>query len=69
VVPPASDQVLRAWPYSGTHRDARFRPYPTVTVCGAVFQTASGEENEALAGVRQDAVVSPPTPSAQGLPP
>jgi hypothetical protein len=41
VVSPASDQVLRAWPYSGALPEPIRSAYGTITRYGAVFQTAS----------------------------
>jgi hypothetical protein len=41
VVSPASDQVLRAWPYSGTAHRSVVDGYGTITRYGAAFQTAS----------------------------
>ena len=38
---PASDQVLRAWPYSGAHRQSVHIAYRTITCYGAAFQAAS----------------------------
>ena len=41
VVSPASDQVLRAWPYSGAYPAGAARVYRTITCYGAAFQAAS----------------------------
>jgi hypothetical protein len=41
VVSPASDQVLRAWPYSGEPSSSVGGAYRTITCCGAAFQAAS----------------------------
>ena len=41
VVSPASDQVLRAWPYSGAAAASVGGGYRTITCYGAAFQTAS----------------------------
>jgi hypothetical protein len=68
VVSPASDQVLRAWPYSGTAPGTGEDAYGTITRYGAVFQTASA----ILIGsceAHQRLVYCPTTPVRQRLAP
>jgi hypothetical protein len=68
VVSPASDQVLRAWPYSGTRGRSAEDAYGTITRSGAVFQTASAIPVRATEP-RQKLVSCPTTPRPQRLAP
>ena len=68
VVSPASDQVLRAWPYSGTQPSSVCDAYGTITRYGAVFQTASAIVGGHCRG-RQTSVLRPTTPVWQRLAP
>jgi hypothetical protein len=68
VVSPASDQVLRARPYSGTPNGSVGGGYATLTRCGAAFQTASPTTGGS-ATARQRGPRCPTTPALQGLAP
>jgi hypothetical protein len=68
VVSPASDQVLRAWPYSGNTRGSVTSGYATITRYGAAFQTASPTRG-GPAEARQSFVRIPTTPPLQRLAP
>jgi hypothetical protein len=68
VVSPASDQVLRAWPYSGTPASSVRGAYGTFTRCGAAFQTASASSGGRWRA-RQSSRRRPTTPRPQGLAP
>ncbi len=68
VVSPASDQVLRAWPYSGTQPVSMCDAYGTITRSGAVFQTASAITGGHCRG-RQTSLLRPTTPVWQRLAP
>jgi hypothetical protein len=59
VVPPASDQVLRAWPYSGTTARRVTAPYAAITRSGPAFQTGSD------AGELRGATARPPSDALQ----
>jgi hypothetical protein len=68
VVSPASDQVLRAWPYSGTAARSVVSGYATITRSGAAFQTASPAHGGPCR-TRQSSDCCPTTPSPQRLTP
>jgi hypothetical protein len=68
VVSPASDQVLRARPYSGTEATTLGGDYATFTRSGAAFQTASSTRVRHR-GTHQRPGLGPPTPLAQRLVP
>ena len=61
VVSPASGQVLRAWPYSGTEAGSVAGGYRAITCYGAVFQTASPTRGGRCAA-RQSGIFCPTTP-------
>jgi hypothetical protein len=68
VVSPASDQVLRARPYSGNIPGSMPSAYTTLTCYGAAFQTASATRGGPC-GARQRALNTPTTPRRQRLAP
>ena len=68
VVSPASGQVLRAWPYSGTEAASAAGGYRAITCYGAVFQTASPTSGGRCVA-RQSDIFCPTTPLSQRLAP
>lgn len=66
VVSPASDQVVRARPYSGTSSATVHPAYATVTRSGAAFQAASARVG-GHCRARQCALRRPTTPVRQAL--
>jgi hypothetical protein len=66
VVPPASDRVLRARPYSGTEPPPRNKTYTAITCSGWAFQTHSALSH-LRGGSEQAPRFGPTTPATQRL--